>query len=298
MRAISSEFDSVTPTDSFLGVLDQFAALRSYSSATPDGAGYRVLSPKATRETTRTRRRRIATPELSAVAIAALARARLRLTGFLSVMFIGGLGLAVLAGPATCPSCTGTFSVADRAASERLGYIENTNFISTREHVARSEELPVLGAAALLEPEPSEARKSPITTSSLEPAREAIAASEAAPSAIAAGRLPVKITPVADAGPTIQLAAASNIESDVAPTLPLIEVTTPTKRVIAANDDDDDHAAKSRQHRKRAIRAYRTPVAKNIRPGRKNEQLVQRAPRWAQQMYVTPWQTQAFSYTR
>lgn len=294
MRAISPEFDSVASTDSFLGVLDQFASLRSYSSATPDVAGYRLFSPKpAHRERTR-----IVKPQMPAGAVAALARARLRLTGFLSVMFIGGLGLAVLAGPATCPTCTSALKVAERTASTRLSYVENASFISAGEHVVHSEELPVLGAATLLDPEPNEARESPITTSSLEPARESVAASEAAPSVVAAGRLPSRITPVADAGPTIQLAAASNIESDVTPTLPLIEVSTPAKRAIAAHDDDDDRAQKARPHRKRTIRAYRTPVSKTAKPSIKNEQFVQRAPRWAQQMYVTPWQTQAFSYTR
>ncbi|MEI9899512.1 MAG: hypothetical protein WDN31_04510 [Hyphomicrobium sp.] len=97
MRAMTSEFDDAHPTDSLLGVLDQFAALRTYSDATPAFGGYRVLAPigRARRATRRLRP--------SPAALAALARARLRLTGFLSVMFVGGLGLAVPRRPGQLP---------------------------------------------------------------------------------------------------------------------------------------------------------------------------------------------------
>lgn len=113
---------------------------------------------------------------------------------------------------------------------------------------------------------------------------------------VSAGRLP-PLEPLADLGPTVRLAAASNIESDVPPELPVITVQTqqPDKIVASAADEE-----KPRVKRKRALRAYRTPIAKSeqqaTRPG--DEQLVKRAPKWAQQMYVTPWQMQAFSYTR
>lgn len=296
MRAVSSEFDNVTPTDSFLGVLDQFAALRTYSSAVPNAAGYRVLSPKLRQMA----RKPVRAPELTSAAVAALARARMQLTGFLSVLFVGGLGLAVLAGPASCP-CSIPANLADHAVAERLGYVQNANYVSTREELARATDLPALGAATLVEPDANDANVSPITTSALEPAHDAtIAASDEVPGAIASRRLPSTILPVADAGPTIEVAAASNIENDVPPTLPVIEVSTPAKREIVASDDDETSpAAKPRPHRKRAVvRAYRTPISKVAKSGPKNEQLVQRAPRWAQQMYVTPWQTQAFSYTR
>jgi hypothetical protein len=289
MRAVSSEFDGFNPTESFLGVLDQFAALRTYSGAMPDAGGYRVLSPKLRRA----KRKATRAPELTSATIAALARARMRLTGFLSVLFVGGLGLAVLAGPANCP-CTSPVNLADRSVTERLGYVETARFISTREHLASAADLPVLGAATLIEPEANGANGSAITTSSLEPAREAITAAEAAPSAIAPGRLPATIVAVADIGPTVQVAAATNIENDVPPTLPAIEVSTPRTREIVASDDDKPRI----RHKRGTVRAYRTPMSKTAKLGDDDKELVKRAPRWAQQMYVTPWQMQAFSYTR
>jgi hypothetical protein len=289
MRAVSSEFDSFNPTESFLGVLDQFAALRTYSGAAADVGGYRVLSPKLRRA----KRKPARAPEFNSATIAALARARMRLTGFLSVLFVGGLGLAVLAGPANCP-CSNPVNLADRSVAERLGYVETARLTNTRERLAGAADLPVLGAATLVEPEANAASESAITTASLEPAREAVTSLDAAPSAIASGRLPSTIVPVADIGPTVQVAAASNIENDVPPTLPAIEVSTPRTREIVASDDDKPRV----RHKRGVVRAYRTPIAKSQRPSAKDELLVQRAPRWAQQMYANPWQSQAFSYTR
>ena len=99
MRAVTSATHSASPTDNFVRVLDQFAALSSYSSDATAVGGYRVLSSQraSQHQTYRT--------SLPAPSVAARAGARVRWTGSLSVLFIGGLGLAVLAGPANCP-CT------------------------------------------------------------------------------------------------------------------------------------------------------------------------------------------------
>ncbi|CAN1722240.1 conserved protein of unknown function [Hyphomicrobium sp. 1Nfss2.1] len=289
MRAMSSQFESFDPTESFLGVFDQFAAVRSYSSA-PAVGGFRLLSPKTT--AARKAKRAFAP---SPAAIAALARARMRLTGFLSVLFVGGLGLAVLAGPATC-SCTVGAMTAQANSLTRLGYIENAHFIAAREQLAPETAIPALSLAKATDTETTMGVSS-ITTSALLPAAEMTSThsdSQTPPTSSAA--LPAHIESLADAGPTIKLAALS--ESD----LPEIGPNTP-KTTVAAREPDADAADEDRphKHRKRAIRAYRTPVA--ARPTARSKSsgdamMVKRAPKWAQQMYVTPWQMQAFSYTR
>ena len=121
-------------------------------------------------------------------------------------------------------------------------------------------ELPALSTAALIEPEESAVGVSPITTSALEPSRDAAAiASEALP-ATSADRLPAKIEPLADAGPeNVKLAAASDVTSDVPPTLPTIEVATPPADDVAASEPEREPVAKTRRAKKRtALRAYRT----------------------------------------
>ena len=92
-----------------------------------------------------------------------MARARLRITGFLSVLFVGGLGLAVLAGPANCP-CLAEFAAAtehtstpQRAGVSRFAYMQPAAVIAAGELAAHfAGELPMLSTAALLEPRRSD----------------------------------------------------------------------------------------------------------------------------------------------
>jgi len=300
MRALTTDFDAIAPTDSFLGVLDQFAALRSYASAPPAVGGYRMLA--ATRPYERRPLRRIMP---SPATLAALSRARLRLTGVLSVMLVGGLGLAVLAGPATC-ACSLDAASKEQISLMRLSYADNGRFADAHASLDQpAEPLASLGAATLLEPELAAPGVSSITTSALEPAGEALRAKREAPGLVGAPRLPSEIVPVADTGPPVRLAAAANIATDAVETLPAIEVQTPPLHKLRASeveaeDEDDSAGARHIRAHRRVTRAYRTPTAKPVRAGgnARNPMLVQRAPRWAQQMYVTPWQSQAFSYTR
>ncbi|KAB2943671.1 MAG: hypothetical protein K8F92_13360 [Hyphomicrobium sp.] len=295
MRAVTSELDSGSPTESFLRVLDQFAALRTYSSASPTVGGYRVLAPR--RAASRKPRRSYVPPPST---VAALAGARMRLTGFLSVLFIGGLGLAVLAGPASCP-CSTTSAVAERSSLSRLGYVQNARLVSAREIAMHEPEPAVLSNAALLEPDAIASGVSPITTSALESSRDIPSFTDDL-AAIKVGRLPGKIEQLVEAGPppTIRLAAAPSAESDVPPPLPAIEVATPPMTEVTATDAERVAAPRLRSPRKRmSTRAYRTPnrqapLAKKAA----DAQLAQRAPKWAQQMFMTPWQSQAFSYTQ
>ncbi len=177
------------------------------------------------------------------------------------MLFIGGLGLAVLAGPANCP-CSSAFAVAEQSSLARLGYVQNARMMVEREMAQPDAELPALSTAALIEPEESAIGVSPITTSALEPSREATAiASEVLP-APSAPRLPANIEQLADAGPeNVKLAAASDVTTDVPPTLPTIEVAIPpTDSVEPRRPRARKSVAKTRRAKKRtAMRAYRTP---------------------------------------
>jgi hypothetical protein len=290
MRAVTSANHSASPTDNFVRVLDQFAALSSYSSDASAVGGYRVLS------TQRASQRQTLRTSLPAPSVATRAGARVRWTGSLSVLFIGGLGLAVLAGPANCP-CTSPYAVTEQAPLQRLGYVQNARMITERElETAPAVEPPALSATALIEPEHEFTGVSPISTSALEPLRDVPAMSDDVP-VTSAGRLPVKIEEVADAGPEpVRLATASNVETDVPPTLPAIEVAAPPASDVSAIDTKREPVTKSRSSKKRITRAYRTPST--LRAKKSLGEPAPKSPKWAQQMFVTPWQTKAFSYTQ
>jgi hypothetical protein len=295
MRAVTSDIGHATPTDSFARVLDQFASLSDYSSDATTVGGYRVLS---SRRTTAGKTRRYPS---TATAATARSGGRLRWTGSLSVLFIGGLGLAVLAGPASCP-CSSAFTLAEQSSLARLGYVQNAHMMTERETLQPQSELPVLSTAALIAPEESAIGESPITTSALEPARDAATAARDEMPATSAGRLPAKIEEVADAGPeNVQIAAASDVTTDVPPTLPTIEVATPPSDDLAATEPEREPTTKARRSKKRtALRAYR--AGNDVKSRAKAKTLVgdptKQAPRWAQQMFVNPWQSRAFSYTQ
>ncbi len=244
MRAVTSDIDHATPTDRFVGVLDQFASLSSYSSEATTVGGYRLLP---SRHTAPRKTHRSAT-----TAGAPRGGARIRWTGSLSVLFIGGLGLAVLAGPANCP-CSSAFAVAEQSSLARLGYVQNARMMLERETVQADAELPALSTAALIEPHESAVGVSPITTSALEPSREGAAiASEVLP-ATSAARLPAKIEQLADAGAeNIKLAAASDVTTDVPPTLPVIEVATPPEDRVELAPATKAKVGRQGAHRKEA----------------------------------------------
>ena len=291
MRAVTSDIAHASPTDSFVRVLDQFASLSSFASEASTVGGYRVLPSRRTapRKTHRS----------AAIATTATTRggARVRWTGSLSVLFIGGLGLAVLAGPANCP-CSSAFAVAEQSSLARLGYAQNARMMVEREMAQPDVEPPALSTAALIEPEEGAVGVSPITTSALESSRESTAiASEVLP-APGAPRLPANIERLADAGPeNVKLAVASDVMTDVPPTLPAIEVAPPTEDV-AAGEHERELVAKARRAKKRtAVRAYRTPNDL-ARRAKKAGEPAANSPKWAQQMFVTPWQSRAFSYTQ
>ncbi|MBI1650162.1 hypothetical protein [Hyphomicrobium sulfonivorans] len=363
MRAnTSSDRDSIDPAENFLQVLDQFAALRSYAGAQPTIGGYRVLASakpqRAANWMERLADRLGGTPSwllerfrdaapvtaerlepaISAIrerivlhgsAIASLAVAgggRLRTSGFLSVLLIGGLAVAVLSGPSSC-ACSTPFEQADL---DRMDYIQNAAFIDTRDSGAAPPYPPASpdDLAFLASDRPLKEREPTVTASLAQgidatdrepaaaPTTQARHAEAAAPQSTAAiaDVTSAQSTPAAaDALPEAPLtvaaladshddsagsdhAAASENNADAA------AERKSRRDTSAKSDDDDDDRRHARSSRKRgAIRAYRTPVHQVKRQRKKkvtNAHLAQRAPAWAQQMYATTWHSQAFSYNR
>ena len=162
-------------------------------------------------------------------------------------------------------------------------------------------ELPALSTAALIEPEESAVGVSPITTSALEPSRDAAAIASDVLPATSAGRLPGKIEQLADAGPeNVKLAAASDVDdrraADAADHRGGDAAGGATSPPI---ESEREPVAKTRRAKKRtALRAYRTSNDLAGSRGKKSGEAAPKSPKWAQQMFVTPWQTRAFSYTQ
>jgi len=276
---------SVAPV---LTPMDDFAALRANRAALPAIGGYRILRPRPVRR-----------PPTRSHTLQRLASARLRATGFLSVLFIGGLGLAVLAGPANCP-CHSRFAAApetmrDARLASRFAYVKAAA-------IDADSELPMLSMATLVESydalDPSMGA-SPISTSAIvPPSKEPARGGSAAWSRVAG--LPAEIETLSDAAPKlVRLAAASPPEPDLTPTLPIVEMTTPAEPEVIAVDvkPDQDAGPKhtSRRHHRSAARARRA----RLNAAKANAPIkVARAPRWAKQMFETPWQSSAFSYIR
>jgi hypothetical protein len=291
MRALTVESESAAPGEGFLRVLDQFAALNTYASATPTAGGYRTL-----RRTGQSMNKPASASFARRVAMrSATAGARMRWTGSLSVLFIGGLGLAVLAGPATCP-CSTTF--AQQASVERLGYVQNAAFMDASETPAIAPERMAFTDVAFLDPAPSATGISPITTSAVEPAHATSVAAADLGATKTIGPLPGSIERVGEASPeTVKLAAATAVESDAIPEVPVAEVEAPPMPSVTAVDAEREVEPKAikRTSRKKAVRAYRTPIAvkKKAKPTDPTP-----PPKWAGQMFANPWQSQAFSYTR
>jgi hypothetical protein len=291
MCALTVESESAAPGEGFLRVLDQFAALNTYTSATPTTGGYRVLrgiGQSMHKPTSTSFARRVAKRS-------ATAGARMRWTGSLSVLFIGSLGLAVLAGPATCP-CSTTF--AQQASVERLGYVQNAAFMDASETPAIAPQRMAFTDVAFLDPATSPTGISPITTSAVEPAHATSIAAADVGATKTIGPLPGSIERVREASPeTVKLAAATVVDSDAIPELPVAEVEAPPMPSVTAVDAEREVAPKAikRSPRKRAVRAYRTPTVakKKQKPTDPTP-----PPKWAQQMFANPWQSQAFSYTR
>jgi hypothetical protein len=242
----------------------------------------------------------------------------MRMRGFLAAMFAGGLGLAVLAGPATCPSCDPAHTDGQRDAKRilsRLTYTPIDVDVDAREAPPREQteatvqadrgEPAPLTELALAEPAQT---ASPIATSALSPAPDRVP--EAAPAATEpaaaaepeprAAKLPEQIEELPDQGaPSTEIAAAT-VESEPETSVPPVGATTVPLKDITAEDSYDQAPPARTVHKhltvkQRAARvrkaAPRTAAPKLYAPNK-----YAKIPRWAAKMYDSPWQNKAFSF--
>jgi len=311
MRALTANEVGISRTDAFALVLDQFAALRTYPSSPTGAGGYRVLAPR------RDLRPRTAW-RLTDVALRA--RSRLRFSGSLSVIFIGGLALAVLAGPANCPCNVSAFD--STTSLSRLGYVQTASLSTTRTPAQTNIDdainaAPLASQAELLAPDSISTGTLGVAdvkteTRSLRDV-PALAADEIVPAR--AKRLPSEIVPLADSQPAeIKVASVSPAQADLLPVLPSLESAGPaTVAAIeiastAADADDEPRAAADAPRRETAAHneAPRRHAARHRAVKRLYQQAAdprnppehKRYPKWAKQMFDSNWQSQAFSYTR
>lgn len=288
MRVVYLRDGADRSIEALAALLHDFAAIKAAGAAAPRIGGYRVLRP-----------RRVA--RALAPTIARAAGARVRATGFLTVLFVGGLGLAGLAGPASCPCDPAPGASVSAEASSgahglaRFAYMREAELV-----VASASEPPELSAA--VHEEPAEARPAPISTSAIEPPDKATVHDGYALSR-SSGGLPAKIEELADAAPKpIKLAALS--DGEPAPMPPVVVAGTPPIPEVAAVDAVADPAAERRLGQKRmpsrrrniATRPPRTRSAGLSAPNAGSRVKRGQVPRWAQKMFETPWQTKAFSY--
>jgi hypothetical protein len=297
MRDVAFKAATVESTAGLLKIMDDIASLRA-TAPPPIAAGYRVLGvPRPTR----------------AAALAPLTGKPMRMRGFLTALFAGGLGLAVLAGPATCPSCDPAHSDAQRILS-RLNYTrELPGDVAARETAPLTQsdgtaqgdrgEPPALSTLALAEPEDS---ASPTSTGAIGPAHDRVpdsaptaAAAELAPQA---AKLPDTIEELSDQGPQETEIAAATVESEPETPLPPLGATTlPLKDNTGV--ESEEPAPRASAPRKRAsIKQHRakahTPATRNAPSAPKlySPNKYAQIPGWAAKMYETPWQNKAFSF--
>ena len=299
MRDVASKADTVESTAGLLKIMDDIARLSAANPPPVAVGGYRVLSVRGDRPR----------PSRAAV-INPLATSPMRMRGFLTALFAGGLGLAVLAGPATCPSCdpaqtdgrldakriqsrlTYTPVAVDVAAGEAptLGQTEDT--------VRADRGQPPLTELALIEPESAAA---PISTSALNAAPNPLP--ETAPAAAAepeprTATSPETIEELPEQAPKSEIAAAT-VESEPEAPLPPVSVTAlPLKDITA--EDSYDPTPPARMHKHVTVKQRAAKVRKagprNAAPRLYSPNKYAQIPVWAAKMYESPWQTRAFSF--
>jgi hypothetical protein len=250
--------------------MDGFAALDAAPLSGPGIGGFRFV-----------RARRAERTGLRALVLERIreriAGGRLRVTGSLAVLFVGSLTLAVIAcGPRPAPPLA---KARDAHALSRFAYTRATPAGGSQ--AGDSVKLPEL--AAVIEPAHA-AGTSPISTSALPPARDASARFA----------LPTKIEPLADTQPSLVRLAAAGGADEFIPLLPMVEVVTP--EAPEAETNSEIRHDRATRHKRSTLRTRR--AKSGVTPSGAAPKKIVRAPRWAQQMFDTPWQSTAFSYIR
>jgi hypothetical protein len=235
-------------------------------------------------------------------------------------VFAGGLGLAVLAGPVTCPSCDPLPSdgqVDAQRILSRLEYMRNLSTDAAARQTAppaQAEptvtadrgEPPALPTMAITEPAGAAA---PTATAAIPPLRDgvpdSVPAADAAEPSTRAASLPQKIEELSDQGPPQTKIAAAAVESESqAPLPPVGSTELPHKSVIDIDpvpEEPAPHASTQRKHSlvKPHRAKARVPATHNVPPpapkpyGSNKYRMM---PTWAAKMYESPWQSKAFSF--
>lgn len=317
MREVASKAATGESTAGLLKIMDDIAGLSAPRSLPPIAAGgYRVLEVRRDR------------PRPSrAAALAPLTGRPMRMRGFLTALFAGGLGLAVLAGPATCPTCDPAHAGGQLDAKRILSRLTYTPGdaveLAAREAppldrpdvpaVADHGTPPALSELALVEPRDTASSNAPISTAAIDPAPERApdtapatanepvseTATEPAPRA---AKLPEKIEELSDQGPPQTEIAAATVESEPQPPLPPVGSTTlPLKDVAVDPEEPAPRVQAPRKHipikaRDAKPRARGSRNAAPSAPRLYSPNKYAQVPGWAAKMFETPWQTKAFSF--
>jgi hypothetical protein len=300
MREVASKAETGESSAGLLKIIDDIKGLCAGGSLPPIAVGgYRVL------EVRRDRLRPSRAAEL-----APLTGKPMRMRGFLAALFAGGLGLAVLAGPATCPTCDSANADGQldaRRILSRLTYMPGEAVeLAAREAppldraevpaVAERGTPPALSELALVEPQDTASSNAPISTAAIDPAPQRVpdtapaTANEPAPRA---AKLPEKIEELSNQGPPQTEIAAATVESEPEPPLPPVgslkdvavdpEESAPRVQVPLKARDAKPRAKGSRNAGPSAPRLYSPNKYAQV-------------PSWAAKMFETPWQTKAFSF--
>ncbi len=291
MRVV--EYWTLPQPSGVLTGLDGFAELAGALSMDPAIGGFRIVRPRHSHH-----------GRIRARALRRRASARLQASGSLSVLFICGLALSVLAGPSSCPCEPGhsdampLAAVGDAQTLSRFAYSRASEIGLARPAPAGSEVTPLTKLASLVDAYAPAyaAAASPISTAAITPATQT---REIFVRPAHLGALPTKIEKLAAAQPEpIRLAAVTPATDVPVPLLPVIEIIAPDDMPEATTTADEADASRTRAISKRRHHARRARKARSSDPAVNAAQKYARAPRWAKQMFDNPWQSSAFSYIR
>jgi hypothetical protein len=255
MHEVASMAAAEESTAALLKIMDDIASLRLAAPPPTAADGDRVVSVRSHRQ----RETRTAT-------IASLPGKPMRERGFLPALFAGGLGLAVLAGPVTCPTCDPVH------ADGRLDAERIAASIST-------------------------------ATTSAAPDRVPGSAPAVSATTLRAWKLPDTIEELADKGPPGAEIAAATVEGEPETPLPPVgDTMLPSKDITSVKPEEPAlrgnpvHKQVSINQRRVKARTTATLTAASSAPKLYSPNKYSQVPGWAAKMFETNWQDKAFAY--
>lgn len=221
----------------------------------------------------------------------------MRARGSLAALFVGGLGVAVLAGPMTCPTCNSAHADGKHDAeriSWRLSDLRDALAERQVEPLAQDRaEPPAISKLAPAEPEDNGSSTPPTTAAiSSAPGLPSENASPAAPAEPPTGgrKLPDATEEGTDKGSPQAAIAAATVESD--PALPPVGDTThPSENITVVEPEESTLRARHVRIKGRHVPTEQRRV-KGLTPANTYSQ----APHWAAKMFDSNWQSKAFAY--